>query len=281
MRDDGDVVERRGVVERDGLVLPWAVRGAALPQLLYVHGVTATGIEELDLLAPLTAAGWTVATLDQRGHGGATPVVDADLYDYRAMAADLAAVLDALGWLRPWVGAGSMGCAPALHLALTAPERVSGLVFLGPAVSTPNPEVTAQCDAIADAIESGTLPPAGTSAAELRQAARWTRSDPASLAAALRAVTRWDATADLDRLREIKVRVIVVAWPDDPIHPLGLAERIAAGVRHGWLEVVDPASAIQDPSSLWRAALAALGARSRGRDQRGRDERGRPPRRGV
>lgn len=76
---------------------------------------------------------------DARGHGETTYGPE----DGWSPVADAVAVLDAAGLARPLVVAGSMGGRTAIDLALAHPDRVAGLVLIGPAIrGAPYPELT-------------------------------------------------------------------------------------------------------------------------------------------
>lgn len=82
----------------------------------------------------LVEAGYSVATVDLRGHGDSDATFSA--YDDEAAADDILALLDHLH--RPAVIVGnSMGAAAAVIAAARAPKSVSGLVLLGPFVRNP------------------------------------------------------------------------------------------------------------------------------------------------
>jgi pimeloyl-ACP methyl ester carboxylesterase len=72
----------------------------------------------------------TAVTYDRRGFGE-TPVSGAPF----SHLDDLLAVLDAVADGPAWLVGSSMGGGLALDVALTAPERVAGLVLIAPAVS--------------------------------------------------------------------------------------------------------------------------------------------------
>jgi pimeloyl-ACP methyl ester carboxylesterase len=89
---------------------------------------------------------------DRRGFGGSPPGPDG----FRHLD-DLLAVLDAVAGDPVWLVGNSMGGALAIDAALEAPERIAGLVLIGPGVSSP---------------VAGFEPPA-TSEAEQRWEAAW------------------------------------------------------------------------------------------------------------
>ncbi len=98
------------------------------PAVVMLHGYTDSH-RSFDLLRPHLPEGWRVIAVTARGHGqsdkpdGACEVVD--------MAADVKALLDALGIERAVIVGHSMGAGTALQFAAEYPERVSGLVLIG------------------------------------------------------------------------------------------------------------------------------------------------------
>jgi len=233
------------------------LRGAG-PPLLYLHGLTATP----DVAALEAPRGYRLALPYQRGHGDLDwPTTEAD-YSLGAFVDDARAVLDELGWDRVDVGGTSMGAAVALRLALDHPDRVRRVFLGGPALSDrPNPDASILVDM------AGFLAGDDMEAC-IEELVAWQRSRdvpvemetavrrfsahrPAQLRAALRTVARW-VVFESDELRRLP-QAFVVGWPDDPLHPLDLAERIAAeagaplGLAPGLIDVV------VDPSTVSRA----------------------------
>jgi pimeloyl-ACP methyl ester carboxylesterase len=90
-------------------------------------------------LAPaLVAAGYTVATTDLRGHGDSDATFSS--YGDVATAGDILALIEELGEPAVIVG-NSMSAGAGVIVAAEHPERVTGLVLVGPYVR--NPQVSA------------------------------------------------------------------------------------------------------------------------------------------
>jgi pimeloyl-ACP methyl ester carboxylesterase len=123
------------------------------PTLIFAHGLTGNRQSTKRQFLSL-APQYRIVTYDQRGHGDSTPVTDPAGYDPAVMAADMGAVMDALGIARAIVGGESMGAATALIFALRHPERVTRLLLTAPAFGDrPNTEIGRFLD-LADAIET-------------------------------------------------------------------------------------------------------------------------------
>lgn len=98
--------------------------------------VCAPGMGELRstyrFLAPaLVAAGYRVATMDLRGHGGSDTSFSS--YDDVALAGDIRSLIDKLGGPAVVVG-NSMGAGAGVLVAADHPDAVSALVLVGPFV---------------------------------------------------------------------------------------------------------------------------------------------------
>ncbi len=118
-------------------LLEWGMPG--LPGLVFLHGGSAHA-HWFDRVVPAFAGGFHVVALDQRGHGESEwPVPPA--YGTEDFAADLLAVLDALGWARAAVVGHSMGGHNAMAFAAWRPERVAALAIVDsrPAVPAEHP----------------------------------------------------------------------------------------------------------------------------------------------
>jgi len=104
------------------------------PDVLCLHGLGATKASFFDTAASLTRAGYRVHALDLPGFGSSSKPVTAP-YTARWFADTVLGTMDRLEIDRAHVVGNSMGGRVALELGLRAPERVSGLALLAPAVA--------------------------------------------------------------------------------------------------------------------------------------------------
>jgi 3-oxoadipate enol-lactonase len=259
------VLTGHGVLHRaGGARIPWEMHGdAAGPRLVFGHGLTARGLGGAPLYAPLLDAGWTVLTMDQRGHGEASPV-QGDGFDVETLGDDIVALLDEVGWERAWLGGGSMGAATGMAAAAAAPQRVDGLLLMAPAVGTaPNPALQRFArlgDAFAaGGIEGGLeayaamLRGVGATDDAIAQRAALIRMQPAtSWAAVLRGMAGWEFSRELTVLAGLDVPSVVIAWAGDDVHPLAVAEEFTARLRNARLHVLG--EVLPDPGDLFRIA---------------------------
>lgn len=259
-----------GTVKRpDGIEIPYVVQGdGGGPSLVFAHGLMGVGAGQRAQVGPLLDAGWTVVTFDQRGHGGASPVLDASGYDAEAMGDDLWAVADAAGLERCWIGGGSMGAATSSRAAFARPERVEGLIQAIPALRDEAHPMIFAFDALADRLKEAGIE--GLIETLRQLIASMSGSEPderffddirthdaASLEVALRAVPRWILADVPSGFLDLTFPVIVVAWDNDPIHPLQTARDIASAADVELIEL-DQATAMADPTTMARALVQAL-----------------------
>lgn len=212
--------------------------GSGTP-LLWGHGfASCTADEERGLLDwQRLTAGHRVLRWDARGHGRSGGSSDADQYRWDNLGLDLLGLADARRIDRFVAGGVSMGAATALHAAVQAPERVTGMVLaLPPTAYETRPAQAAQYEADARLVESSgmraylahanTDPPPPI----LGQVPSGYDFTPAVTEQLLPALLRGAAASDLpppDQLRRLHVPALILAWPDDPGHPLSTAERLA------------------------------------------------------
>lgn len=106
--------------------------GGEGPPLLLLHGYPQTHLAWRHV-APVLAKRWTVVAADLRGYGqSGAPADDAGhtVYAKRAMAEDMVAAMDSLGFHQFAVAGHDRGGRVAYRLALDMPERVTRVAVL-------------------------------------------------------------------------------------------------------------------------------------------------------
>ncbi len=121
-------------VEANGLrvhVYDWG--GAGRP-LLLLHGL-ASNARIWDLTAPLLAEHARVVAVDQRGHGLTTAPESG--YGFEQTAADVAALIQALGFAQPVIAGHSWGANVAIEFTARNPGVAAGLVLVDGGIFSP------------------------------------------------------------------------------------------------------------------------------------------------
>ncbi len=99
------------------------------PRLLAVHGGPGMSYDYLDQAVAELATRYRVATFQQRG---LAPSTERGRFTVAEAVADVAAVLDALGWGTAYLVGHSWGGHLAFHLAAEVPERLDGVLAVDP-----------------------------------------------------------------------------------------------------------------------------------------------------
>lgn len=126
--------DETGFIERDGVRVSWERYGDGAPTLLLMPTWSIFHARHWRLQIPYLARLFRVVTFDGRGNGRSDRPADVAAYADTEYVADALAALDATGTDRAVVAGLSMGAGYALRLAAEHPDRVSGAVFIGPAV---------------------------------------------------------------------------------------------------------------------------------------------------
>jgi 2-succinyl-6-hydroxy-2,4-cyclohexadiene-1-carboxylate synthase len=214
--------------------------------VVLLHGFAGTGRAWDPVVARLDPERYTALAPDLRGHGAAR---DARPVSFAACAADVLAAapdrFDLCGY--------SMGGRIALHVALTAPERIERLLLVATTAGIEDAGARAARRADDEALAAF----AETAGIE-RFADRWAaqplfagtppdaariwredllRNDPRALAAALRGVGSGAMAPLWERLSELTMPTTVLAGERDAKF-VALGERLAAALPRGELVVV-------------------------------------------
>lgn len=224
------------------------------PAVVLCHGLTATRRYVVHGSRALERAGHLVVAYDARGHGESDPAPAGQGYGYPSQVEDLERVVAAqLGEEERFLLAGhSMGAQTAVAYALRHPQRLAGLVVVGPVyVGEIEPGSVAYFDGLAAALEADGVDGFVSYVGE-HQAGdpRWNEAvlrftrervllqrHPAALAEALREVPRSRPFDSLADLKSLQVPALVVASSDeaDPGHPYAAAVAYAEALPQGRL----------------------------------------------
>jgi pimeloyl-ACP methyl ester carboxylesterase len=134
--------DAEGYVERDGVRVFWERYGEGDPTVFLLPTWSIVHSRCWKAQIPYLARHFRVLTFDGRGNGRSDRPAAAEAYTEREFAADALAVLDATATERAALVSLSCGALWSTLLAAEHPDRVAGIVYLGPAVglAPPHPE---------------------------------------------------------------------------------------------------------------------------------------------
>ncbi len=235
--------------------------------VVQLHGLTSSRYRDrlLDLDLGRGLSGTRLLRYDARGHGHSSGEAVASDYAWHALAGDLLYLLDSYFPGERVHGVGpSMGTGTLLHAAVREPDRFSGLTLLLPPTAWETRVAQAEeyertarfieehgLGAWVRANAKGPRPPATVGHPE-----PW----PEVAERILPAVFRGAALSDLpepERIAAIEVPVTVLAWVEDPAHPLSTAETLVDLLPNAELVVAHNG----DEVSTWPRYLTAAVAR--------------------
>lgn len=256
----------------EGDRLEYTEYGGGDSWVVLIHGQLMPRRMHQPLARALAAEGLHVVTLDLLGHGRSDRPDDPLRYSMSAFAEQVVALLDHLGAEQAVVGGTSLGANVSLEVAVTAPDRVRGLL--------------AEMPVLHNALEAGLIAfaPLMFAARFLPVTVRATRwltrpvprglvpfwvgigldtldQQPGPVAAVVHGIFFGRVAPSPAQRRAIDVPALVVGHPADPIHPAADAAHLADELPHA--EFVRAASIIEwraRPERLNRAAAEfALG----------------------
>ena len=243
--------------------------------LLWGHGLLSDMQfeDETRLMVPAPDAGVRVVRYDARGHGHSGATNEDGDYNWRSLALDMLGVLDGVGTQRAVLGGASMGTATALHAAVTAPERVDGLVLAIPPTAWGGRRVQAGIyRAGATLVSTAGLGPFVT----MGRAAPAPKILTGELAyvhdAIFKSMERLDrdvvphilrgaAASDLppkETLSELTMPALILAWKGDTGHPMSTANELASLLPNAELQAASTADEVKRWPSLVTEFLRGL-----------------------
>ncbi|HNP56970.1 MAG TPA: alpha/beta hydrolase [Gordonia sp. (in: high G+C Gram-positive bacteria)] len=205
--------------------------------VVQLHGLTSSRARDrvLDLDLGRGLSGTRLLRYDARGHGRSTGSRNADDYLWPNLAGDLLTLLDGFFPGERVYGVGtSMGSGTLMHAAIKDPDRFAGLTLLLPPTAWETRVAQAQ-QYLANAAlieEQGESPflAAGRDAPQPPAAVGHPETLPEVAEALLPSVYRGAAGSDLPDpadLARIDIPVRILAWVDDPSHPMSTATTLA------------------------------------------------------
>jgi 3-oxoadipate enol-lactonase len=237
------------------------------------HSLASDGGMWTEQVPPLLAAGFRVLRIDMRGHGGSGPV--AGDYAMSALAADVAAVLDALAIARVHFIGLSIGGMLGQAFALEHGGKLASAMWCDTLPRTPAgaPEVWQQrVDAVRGANSLAPLADATierwlTGAVKQRSPGRWRQirdtivgTTPAGYLGCVAAIRNFDFVA---RLPSLKLPVLVVCGSDDAGTPAADNRKLAGLVPGARYEEIANAlhfPNVEHPDTFNRTMLGWLNA---------------------
>ena len=238
----------------NGIRLRYEVSGEG-PALVWLHGLMGS-IERSRAFGEgmdgLAQRGVRLIAYEARGHGESGYTEDEADYTWSAHAEDMRALLDQLGIERACIGGGSMGAGVSVVFALKHPERVEKLVLVAPPPLAGTIGTAQQlfCG-LASLIETVGREQAAEIVMQLPQFAELKDSDPKqhelmrewlrtvhaqATPCAIRGLLNGPALPH-ERFGEIRVPALIVAHPDDPIHPVSSAQALHEAIAGSQLVV--------------------------------------------
>ncbi len=227
----------------NGIDLHYEVSGEG-PTLVWLHGLMGS-IERSrqfgEGMDGLAEHGFQLVRYDARGHGESGYTANESDYSWAAHAENMRALLDELGIERACIAGGSMGAGVSITFALAHPERVEKLVLVAPPPLADTIGTAQQVfGGLATLIESVGLERAVEIVLQLPDYVAMKESDPKqyqymrdwlsgirpeAAPLAIRGLL-FGPALPAERFAEIDAPTLIVAHPDDPIHPTSSAERL-------------------------------------------------------
>lgn len=205
------------------------------PAVILAHGF----LMDHEMFAPQVAAlrdEYRVITWDERGFG--QTMHDGHAFTYWDSAHDCLALLDHLGIERAVVGGMSQGGFLSLRVALSAPERVRGLILLDTQAGAEHPDKVALYQGMIDMWSTvGAVPELAEGVASIiindpaenpKWIAKWAARPKEAIIETGRCLLGRDDISG--RLGEIACPALVVHGTEDTAIEMELAEALAAGL---------------------------------------------------
>jgi len=212
---------------------------------------------------------------DARGHGQSEASPAPDDYRWSSLGKDMIALADQVGFTQFIAGGQSMGCGTSIFAALAAPERIKGLVLMNPPTAWETRTAqSAMYGQMADLIEARGLeslvammmqqPPMGP-AWQLEAypnlmalfGQNMKHLNPKKLVITLRGAQLANLPPR-EELSAITAPTLILAWSDDPGHPISSAEEVNRRLPNSRLLIAHNAAEVATWTDEIRAFVTSL-----------------------
>jgi pimeloyl-ACP methyl ester carboxylesterase len=246
--------------------------GGSGPPVIFQHGLCGAAGQPAEVFPDET--GFRRITLDMRGHGR-SEAGDLSKLSIAVFADDIMAFIEQSGQGPVIIGGISMGAAIAMRIAVLRPDLVRGLILARPAWSLsagpPNMLPNAEVGALLASLDRNEARSIFEKSETARRLAAEAPDNLASLmgfferepqhvtAALLQAISADGPGVTASQLRSIKVPTLVIGHGMDAVHPLALAEELAAVIPGARLATITPKAADRIKYMAdFRAAMASF-----------------------
>lgn len=232
--------------EHDGQRIAYSAHGGGPRVTVLLPGLLLSQRMQEPLARELAERGERVIVMDPLGHGRSDRPRDMWRYSMTTFGTQVLALLDHLEVEQAVIGGTSLGANVTLEVAVTAPERVRGMLLempvldnalLGAAIAF-TPLLTALTfgepamrglQRVARVVRRAPMP----FVAELL--VDWVAQDPAPSAAVLQGLFFGRIAPHRDLRRTLEAPALVIGHPRDPVHPFSDADMLAAELPNGRL----------------------------------------------
>ncbi|MEC3980875.1 alpha/beta fold hydrolase [Amycolatopsis sp. H20-H5] len=256
-------IELSGSFTFEGHRLAYTEFGAGDRVVVLSHGIMMTRRMHAPLARRLARSGLRVVTFDLLGHGDSDRPTESWRYSMPGFGDQTVALLDHLELERAVVGGTSLGANVALEVAVTAPQRVRGLIVEMPVLDN---AIVAGLIAFAPLLMAARFLPVTVKGVALAanlvpHGNQWVdvvtdtlSQQPAPMAALLHGVLFGRIAPPKEVRRQIATPALVIGHEGDPIHPFGDADSLAEDMPHAeFLQARSPVELRFEPQRLTSA----------------------------
>ncbi len=220
-----------------GYELYYEDHGSGDRVVLLLHGLLLDANVNRGLARALADNGYRVILLDLLGHGESDKPADAKLHRFDCYGEQVIALLDHLNLDQVVIGGVSLGAGVSLQVAVTAPERVQGLIAEMPVMENATPFAALLFVPLLLGVQFGG--PVARVASKLWSRVPRTQIDtltsvmnmlsapPEVTAAVLHGILVGPVAPDIERRRSIAVPTLVIGHKRDKLHPFTDAANLA------------------------------------------------------